>query len=84
MDEKDLLKLKKEIDKKKSQISELEGRKKYLIQQLKEEWDCASFKDAKSKLKKYEDEFAVIKEKLDTGLAEIEEDYQEVLNNESD
>ena len=40
--ENELLQKKKQIDKVKSELSELKGEEKALIKQLKEEWNCNS------------------------------------------
>ena len=76
MTEQQLLDLKKSIDAAKKEVSELEGRKKYLYQQLKEEWKCKSLDDAKKKLGKMKQEIQELQDKIDSGIAELEEEYE--------
>ena len=76
MNEQDLLRLKKQIDTAKNEINQLEGRKKYLMQQIQDNWKCKDLDTAKKKLKKFRSEIEDLEEKIENGLAEIEEKYE--------
>jgi len=76
MNEQDLLKLKKQIDDAKKEVSELEGRKKYLEQQLKEEWKCKDLDAAKKKIKTFRTEIQDLEEKIEEGIADLQEKYE--------
>ena len=69
-----LLRLKKEIDKAKEELSELKGKKKVLLERLKNEFNCA-YKDidkVKQQLREKADELEEEKEAL---IKELEEEY---------
>ena len=61
VDEKYLLDLKTKIEKAKTEMNELAGRKAYLMDELKTKWDCGSIEDAEK-----------LEEKLDKILDELE------------
>lgn len=75
MNEKELLKLKEKINNAKSEVSELKGQEKYLIKELKDNWNCASIEDAKKTLKKLEVDIQQIDQKIDEATRELEEKY---------
>ena len=75
MNEKELLKLKEKINNAKSEVSELKGQEKYLIKELKENWNCDSIEAAKKTLKKLEVDVLQINQKIDEGIQELEEKY---------
>jgi len=75
MKEADLLKLKQEIDQAKSSVSELKGQQTALLKQLKEEWGCSSIEEAEKKIKKMQKEIETLDASIETGLEELEEQY---------
>lgn len=56
MNQNQLLKMKDKIDETKSTISELEGRKKYLLEELNEKYGCETIAKAMKKLQKMDKE----------------------------
>jgi hypothetical protein len=72
MNERELMKLKADIDQAKSKVSELRGRKDYLLQQLKTDWDCDSVKDAQLKIVEMNTEIVQLNAKLTEGIQSIE------------
>ena len=76
MTEKDLLRLKKDIDEAKNTLAELNGQKGTLTKQLKENWDCSTIEEAEKVLKKMQIEIEKIQEDMDSGISELEEIYK--------
>lgn len=74
--EKQLLNLKNSIKQSQSEISELQGRKKYIIQQLKTDWECNSIKEAKQKLNDFKEKV----DKIDSDIESKLEDLAELYN----
>ena len=75
MTEQDLLNLKKDIDEAKKEILQLEGQKKALMTQLKEDWDCTTLEQAEKKLKGMQRKLTTFNEEIEQGLEEIKEKY---------
>jgi predicted nuclease with TOPRIM domain len=75
MTERDLLKLKEDIEEAKEKFQQFKGQKNALMQQLKEEWDCTTIKDAHKILKKLEIEVEEISNEIVKGLDELEKKY---------
>jgi predicted transcriptional regulator len=75
MTERDLLKLKEDIEEAKEKFQQLKGQKNALMQQLKEEWDCTTIKEAHKILKKLEIEVEEISNEIVKGLDELEKKY---------
>ena len=75
MNEKELLNLKKKIDAAESSEQQLKGRKKELLVQLKDDFECETTKEAKTKKKELETELNKVKSKLETKLDEIKAKY---------
>ena len=75
MNEKDLLTMKEDIDKAKVKISELNGKQKYLLQELKDKWQCNSLEEANEKLKMMNKEIDATNVKITKMLNEIQEQY---------
>ena len=75
MTEKELLNLKKKIDAAESSEQQLKGRKKELLAQLQEDFNCSTNKEAKTKKKELETELDKVKSKLETKLDEIKAKY---------
>ena len=76
MTEKDLLRLKKDIDEAKNTLAELNGQKGTLTKQLKENWGCSTIEEAEKVLKKMQIEIEKIQEDIDSGISELEEIYK--------
>lgn len=76
MDENGLLRLKKEIEKSKSSLAELQGQQKYLMQELKDKWKCNNLEAAETLLDKMEKDIDKLKSELDKQLSAIEEKYE--------
>lgn len=70
-----LLELRDQIDQAKEQINQLEGRKKYLMQQLSDQWGCQTVKEAKKKLENLESEVVDLDSKIKQGIQSLEEEY---------
>lgn len=75
MDEKELLKLKEEINDAKNETSELKGQEKYLMKELKDNWKCSTIQDAKTTLNDLEKEIKQIDKKIEEGIQELKEQY---------
>lgn len=75
MNEKELLKLKGEIDEAKEQVAELKGKRDHLMSELKEKWHCKSVEEAEGKLKEMEAEIKQLDKQIEEGVREIEEKY---------
>jgi len=76
MNENELLELKKEIDEAKSKISELIGTQKQLMKDLKENWDCLSFEEGRTKYAKLGQEITALNDKIEKGTKELNEKYE--------
>ena len=76
MNETQLLKLKQQIDNKKSQIAELKGHQSALMKQLKDDWKCNSVEEAEKLVNKMNQEISNFKAKIEEGTKELEEKYQ--------
>jgi len=75
MNEKDLLKMKEDIEQTKSKVSELTGKEKHLLQELKDKWQCLSVEDAEKALKKLNQEIKSLDLKIGEGIKKIESQY---------
>ena len=78
MNERQLLKIKKEIETTKITIAELEGSKKTMMKDLLERFGCKILEEASAKLESMAAEIEKLQEQLDTGLKEIEEKYRKI------
>lgn len=76
MDEQDLLELKQDIEKAKTKVNQLEGQRKGLLEQLKEDWGCSSVEEAEKKLSKLEAGAEKLDKKLQKGIQKLEEKYE--------
>jgi len=74
MTEQELLKIKSDIDKSKSTVSELKGQETALLAQLKE-WKCTTVEQAEKKLKEMKSEISVYDEKFEKGTEELKTKY---------
>lgn len=75
--EKELLKLKKEIDDAKTAVSEAKGHLSALMKQLKENWDCTTVEKADKKLATMKKELETMLEDIETSSDKLEEKLQE-------
>ncbi len=82
MTEKDLLKVKEEIEESKSRVSELKGQQKALLKQLKDEFDCDTIEEAEEKLAEYENAITTLDKKIKRGLAEVDKKFNLVEKEE--
>lgn len=73
--ETELLKLKKEIEISKTELSELKGEEKALLKQLKEDWGCSTLSEAKTKIKKFEAEAEELSRQIEDKTNELEKKY---------
>lgn len=80
MTEKDLLKLKEEIKEANEKFLQLKGQREALIQQLKEDWECDTIKQAQTKIDNLEKELTIINSELLEGIANLEKDYLDGTN----
>ncbi len=71
----DLLNLKKEIEKAKSEVSELEGKRKVLLETLKTEFDC-KFEDIEKVKKDLENKVGKLEKEKDKIIKQLEEEYE--------
>lgn len=75
LNETQLLKLKKQVEEAKTEVSELKGHQSALMKQLKEEWGCISVIEAEKKLKKMTKELEDFSKQIEEGIKELEETY---------
>jgi predicted nuclease with TOPRIM domain len=75
MNEQDLLELKEEIEEAKQKVSELKGEKQALMKRLKEDWDCNSVDEAKTKLAEIEKKIEKITENIEIGCENLSQKF---------
>lgn len=75
MNEKQLFKLKEEIDTAKTEVSELKGHLSALMTQLKTDWKCNTVEEAEKKIKSLKKDIDKLDEQIQTGITELEEKY---------
>jgi len=75
LNETQLLKLKKQVEEAKTEVSELRGHQSALTKQLKEEWGCKDIAEAEKKLKAMQKEIEQIDASIAEGIKELEENY---------
>ena len=75
MTEKELLNLKKQIEEAKTKVAELEGTRKHLMKELKDDWSCNSVEEAEKKLNKMESDLDKLRTQIDKGIEELTEKY---------
>ena len=75
LNEQDLLDLKKDIDDAKTKKSELIGQKNALMTQLNNDWGCKTVEEAQKKLKTMGAEIEDIEDKIEKGVADLQEKY---------
>lgn len=75
LNETQLLKLKKQVEEAKQEVSELKGHSSALLKQLNEEWGCKDISAAEKKLVAMRKELESIDASIEAGLKELEEKY---------
>lgn len=80
--EQDLIRITKKIESVKSEISELRGQKKALLNELKEKFDCDSVSDAEKLAQQLEAKSKKLENSIKKDLKKIEENYPELLSDE--
>lgn len=75
MTENELLDLKKQIEEAKTQVAELEGTRKHLMKELKDDWGCGSVEEAEKKLNTMESDLDKLRDKINKGIEELTEKY---------
>jgi len=75
--EQELLRLKKEIEDAKSEISEYKGRKTQLTKQLKDDWDCTTTKQSEDKLVEMEKKLASLNTQFNEGVEKLEQEMNQ-------
>ncbi len=76
MTEQDLFRLKKKVDDAKDTVNELKGQQTALLKQLKEEWKCSTIEEAEKKRNVLVKEIDELTNKIEKGIAELEEKYE--------
>ena len=77
MTEKDLLKLKKQLEKSKLEKAQLEGGLTNMMQTLKTEWDCDTLEEAETLLKKMKRKKENLDAQITTGLEEMDDKFSQ-------
>lgn len=78
--EKDLLKLKTEIDSARDEVTRLKGRLQSLMETLSETWGAKTLKEAEKKLKEIDAEVTELNTQIKQQTEELETQYSELLN----
>lgn len=76
MDEQKLLKLKKEIEEAKTEVSELKGSRKHLMSQLTEQWECNGIDQANKKLEELKKQETELQQEIQANITKLEEKYE--------
>ena len=75
MNENELLRLKRKITEGKEELASLKGQKKYLLEQLKEQFDCVSLASAEKLLQRKKEDLEILENQINDGLEELDEKY---------
>jgi len=78
MNESQLIALKKKIENGKEELANLKGQKQYLMNTLKEEFDCTSLESAETLLRRKKEELKELETQINEELEELEESYGEL------
>lgn len=73
--ERELLQLKSKIDTAKSKVSELKGRREYLMLELSKKWACEDIDHAKERVVEMGEEIDKLDARIAKGVKRIEEQY---------
>jgi HD-GYP domain-containing protein (c-di-GMP phosphodiesterase class II) len=76
MKEQEIFKLKEQIDKYKSKLSEKKGRREGLLEDIKNKWNCASLDELNEKIEEMENQKEDVQSKIDEGIEELENNYE--------
>jgi len=79
---KDLLELKNKIDEAKANVADLKGELKFLMKQLKTQYDCDNEEDIEDKLKQYNKKIKKLQEQKDIGMQKLQQEYEKINNEE--
>jgi len=82
MNEKELLRLQKEIEGAKTLLAELSGKEKHLKEELANVWGCKTLVQARKKLEEMESEIRKIDTQIDTLSIELEDELDKIADNE--
>ncbi len=74
MTEKDLLELKEKIKEANEKFLQLKGQREALLQQLNEDWECTTIKQAQTKIDDIEKELTKINSEILEGIKNLEND----------
>lgn len=77
MTEKELLKLKEEIESTSEEVTKLETRKEVLMEKLEKDFGCKSLKAAKKKVDALESEIKELDGQIDTATEELEKQLED-------
>lgn len=77
MTEKELLKLKEEIESTSEEVTKLETRKEVLMEKLEKDFGCKSLKAAKKKVDTLESEIKELDGQIDTATEELEKQLED-------
>jgi len=73
----ELLELKEKIDASKTQVAELEGRKKHLYEELEKNWECKTLEQAEKKVNTMQEDIDEMNENINTKTNALEEQLNE-------
>jgi DNA-binding FrmR family transcriptional regulator len=74
MTEKDLLELKEKIKEANEKFLQFKGQREALLQQLNEDWECTTIKQAQTKIDDIEKELTKINSEILEGIKNLEND----------
>ncbi len=80
MNERDLYRLKEQLEASKTKLEQLRGRRNYLLSQLVKNWKCDTVAGAKIQAKKLEARIALLNEQIQKSLTELEASLEEQTN----
>ncbi len=75
LSEKDLMSLKEEIDQAKTDLSEYQGQRKQMLQELKANWNCITVEEAEVLIKEQKKQIKELEDDITQGLKQLEKDY---------
>lgn len=76
----ELLALKKKMDRKKEELQQLKGREKYLMDELKSKYNCATLEEAEDLLSEKTALLEKKKKSLQSKLTELQEQYEHLFS----
>jgi hypothetical protein len=75
MEKEDLMDLKIQIDQAKEKVSELKGKRQYLLSELKEQWGCSTIEEAKEKIEMLVVKIEKLEQTIQSGMKKLDEYY---------